>query len=515
MRKTIAPIQALLVFLVIVLSISATYDLVLAGAAKDFGVRGLDFKGQKQKTACRLVKEANITWHRGSVLWQDVVDNEGTFDWTYLDQRLKNVLKRGIKVMLTLQSVHPVFAPASGQQSKGYKKVWQSAHPCKEEDPNIPFAYDCSRIEQYKQFVRAVVERYDGDGESDAPFLADAGGNHIDYWQVENEPGKKPDEGSNRWNGNAEDYVQLFMVAQDEIAAADPEAKLALAGFTWKAIRYYLEHKDEPEKSFPYTVLERLKAEGRSIDIFDYHFYETYKKFPKIEGALADHLNFGGTDPGTFAEVPIWITETNVNKHLLDLNISETDYNTFVAKDIPKRFSTMFHQGVEKVFWHRLTDDPKATYEEEWIVPKKTVDEFVKYRGLTDKDLIPKPAYYTYELLIQKIKGKQHTASSDDEGATVVGDAPADTCPKVYRFGRGSEPDNFVYVMWYDPCEEGDPDTATINYPVAWSEVLITHVITEAGVTEPETEGPVPTTDGLLTIELTDSPVFVEKYRGN
>ena len=50
-----------------------------------------------------------------------------------------------------------------------------------------------------------------------------------------------------------------------------------------------------------------------------------------------------------------------------------------------------------------------------------------------------------------------------------------------------------------------------VNILLPWESVLITHVITEPGVTEPYTEIK-STQDGVLQITLDDSPIFVEKY---
>jgi hypothetical protein len=54
-------------------------------------------------------------------------------------------------------------------------------------------------------------------------------------------------------------------------------------------------------------------------------------------------------------------------------------------------------------------------------------------------------------------------------------------------------------------------ESKEVVIPMSWEEVLITPIITEPGVTEPETEIR-PTVDGALRITLDNSPIFVEKY---
>jgi hypothetical protein len=53
--------------------------------------------------------------------------------------------------------------------------------------------------------------------------------------------------------------------------------------------------------------------------------------------------------------------------------------------------------------------------------------------------------------------------------------------------------------------------SSKVLVPLPWDHVLITHVVSEPGVTEPETEVR-STSDGELQIILEDSPVFVDKY---
>jgi len=160
-----------------------------AEGADNFGVRGLNFTGTNLETACQMVEDAEIGWHRGDVLWRGIVDNGGNYDWGSLDQQIESILRHEISIILTLRSVHELFAPGSGQIDLGYDIVWKSTPPAPE------------YIENYKDFVRQIVERYDGDGVSDAPFVSET--KNIKYWQIENEPGKKPDEGSVFWNGTA------------------------------------------------------------------------------------------------------------------------------------------------------------------------------------------------------------------------------------------------------------------------------------------------------------------------
>lgn len=438
----------------------------LAEGAKDFGIRGLKFRMAKLETACQMVKDADIKWYRGDLTWKSLVDEEGNFNWGTLDKQTKKILRHKIRIIFTLRSVHESFAPGSGKVDLGYKTVWRSAPPAPE------------YLVYYEDFVRQVVERYDGDGLSDAPFVDEK--KNIKYWQIENEPGKKPDKGSNFWNGTASEYAELYLAAYDIIKQADPEAKVALSGFGYGAIEYSLEHGT----SFPLEVFRILDERGGGFDVFDLHFYQDYSRFSADE-ALHPVLS---TYP-QFKNKPVWVTETNVDKAELDPDYTTEEYNRFVAKDIVKRYAVLFAGKVSKVFWSKLSDRRNSS----WNVP----ENYWCFTGLTEHNeanLTPKPVYYTYALLIRKIKGKKPIVRIESQAYEWV-----------YRFGKD---DNAVYIMWYDsPLDE----SKEVLIPLSWEEVLITRVISEPGVTEPETEVR-PTVDGSLRIILDNSPIFLEKH---
>lgn len=431
---------------------------------------GVCFGPRQLRTVSKLVQNANIGWHRFVLRWNKVMDDDGNLNFEILDRQIRFILNRRIDVLLTFRSVHELFAPGSGKIHWVYKWVWQSAPP----DPYY--------LDYYRSFVREVVERYDGDGFSDAPFITSR--KNIKYWQIEVEPGRKPDQGSNYWNGTHVDYAELYLVAHDVIKDADPEASVALSAFTWWAMQYYKQHGT----SFPMEVLRILDERGGDFDIFDLHSYKGYKRFLGIGPALRAHLDAFPQ----FSAKPVWVTETNVQRNQIDPYSTIEEYNRFVAKDIVRRYCVFFGRGVQKVFWFNLLDRPKAV----WETPMGPRD-LEKFTGLTDKDFNPKPVYYTYKLLIEKIKRRKLVRR--------LRRLQPDAYTWIYKFGRG---ERTVYILWYDSPDGGWRD---VVLPLPWEEALVTQVITEPGMTEPELEVR-PIYNGELQIILDDSPVFVEKY---
>ena len=442
----------------------------VAHGFNSFGVCGLKFRPNKQGTASQMVQDADIGWTRGVVRWHKVMDDEGNLDFETLDGQIKIILNHKIKPILTLRSVHELFAPGSGKIDLGHKTVWRSAPPAPE------------YLHFYEAFVREIVERYDGDGFSDAAFITDR--KRIKYWQIECEPGKKPDQGSNYWNGTAADYAELYLFAHDVIKGADSSAQVALCAFTWAALIYFKENNN----SFLMEVLRIINEQGGNVDIFDFHFYKDYKRFFRINNLLYSHIDAYSQ----FSLKPLWVTETNIDKNKMDLNFTTEEYNRFVAKDIVKRYSVFFDGYVQKVFWFNFADKANAT----WNISMEPTD-FEKFRGLTENSFAPKPVYFTYKLLIEKIKGKKAVRR--------MRALQADNDTWIYKFGRN---DSAVYILWYD---SPDSESTEEFIQLPWEQVLITDVITEPDQTEPVTEVR-STPGGVLQITLDDSPVFVEKY---
>jgi hypothetical protein len=213
--------------------------------------------------------------------------------------------------------------------------------------------------------------------------------------------------------------------------------------------------------------------------------YGKTAKYDKNADAIVENYSH-------FKDKPIWVTETCIDKKKMDPYYTTEEFNRFVAKDIPKRYSTLFKRGIKKVFWFEFADNEDTV----WTVPMEPND-FEGFRGLADSTLIPKPAYYTYKLLIQKANGKSPVKRQRFPGL--------DPDVRIYTFGKD---DNLMYVVWYD-SSMGDSTEAFL--PLPWEEVLITRVITEPGITEPDTEIR-STENGELQLILDDSPIFIEAY---
>lgn len=179
--------------------------------------------------------------------------------------------------------------------------------------------------ENYTKFVKAVVERYDGDGINDMPGLH----NPVVYWQVENEPDPHGD-----WQG----YSHIQTITYNAIKDACPECCVLMGGMTGGGIPTF--------ETFYRPILNQLQ--GECIDVFDFHWYGNafgdYKKGKPVYEVIRK-----GLDEAGFTETEIWITEMGTYSGSPFKWKEQTEEDQ--ARDLVKRYVYPLSFGVKKVFW--------------------------------------------------------------------------------------------------------------------------------------------------------------------
>jgi len=310
--------------------------------------------------------------------------------------------------------------------------------------------YVPENIEAYKSYVRQTVERYDGDGVNDMPGLQSP----IKYWQLDNEADLRHRVRSRDKFENPKDYLEVLKATYKAVKEADTTALVMvnLAGLAqgFSGIDYIRELMERGAKDY--------------FDIFSYHVYpNTYdpaifqKYFKEVKQLIGDK--------------PIWITETAIQSKpggQFRGKASLEEQACWLIKNY------IFHiaNGVKKIFWLSPSDGSP-----------KTPDYIAKYGGLTTFNGIKKPSYYTYRLMVSKLKGFNSVTTIQDG---------------QYRFEfKNKEP---VYIMWTDKEK-----TINMSSYLNSQEVLITYPIQKEGQSEPETK--IVKTE---SIPLSEVPIFVE-----
>jgi len=302
--------------------------------------------------------------HPGPFVWDKIEPVKGLYDFSETDQYVQAAQQYGIQVMAT------IWPYAEWDQEYWRQQPdWQPSQGFEEFLPES--RYKPHDMEAYKAFVRALVERYDGDGIDDMPGLQQP----IKYWEVLNEPemGLKG-EPLNFFHGSPADYLEIVKATYEAVKEADPEAKVLNGG-----IAYVPETLSE-WNSF-WGEFFSLGG-GQYIDIITFHNLN-----PHVSTALAklkEYLEAYDIDK------PIWLTELQVAEGYdpqLGL-IGEEEQAELLVKGCIEGFAG----GIDKIFYTAYIENPQ-------------VPENLSKAALLKADGTPKKAYYAYKTMVVLLEG--------------------------------------------------------------------------------------------------------------
>lgn len=278
--------------------------------------------------------------------------------------------------------------------------------------------------QKYLNFVKAVVERYDGDGKNDMPGLK----NPILYWQVGNEPNNR---------GGIKDFAKFQKITYQVIKEACSQCKVLVGGAAQPIVPNKGFVMDEREYFDRFSVeyepiLKELNGEG--FDIFDFHWYGTaggdYRKLGLVYERIKVLLkNYG------FDGVPVWITEMGAYSGDPIETFFPYQTETQQAADYLKRFIYPLSLGIEKIF-------PAFGLMEGFKGKDDYFDHtgFI-YDGKGSNDLsygVKKLSYYTYKKMAETLEGSDWNNIQTIQEADDV---------YVYKFSKAGKP---IWVAWND-----------------------------------------------------------------
>ena len=149
--------------------------------------------------------------HPGPFVWNNIEKEKGVFFWDKADKYVAYAQNHNQKTIATIW-------PYSNWEQKS----------CKRKKGRSPFgkrfakylSKPCS-MENYKTFLLALVDRYDGDGKNDMPGLTKP----IIYWEIMNEP-----EFRMFFNGTENEFVKIFNFSSKLIRSKQKDAVIVMAG---------------------------------------------------------------------------------------------------------------------------------------------------------------------------------------------------------------------------------------------------------------------------------------------
>ena len=149
--------------------------------------------------------------HPGPFIWNHIEKEKGKFTWEEADKYVVYAQEHNQTILAT------IWPHANWEQKS-----------CKRKKARSPFgkkftkylSKPCS-MDDYKNFLIKLVDRYDGDGANDMPGLTKP----IIYWDIMNEPEFKM-----FFKGSEEDFVEIFNFSSKVIKEKQPDAVIVMAG---------------------------------------------------------------------------------------------------------------------------------------------------------------------------------------------------------------------------------------------------------------------------------------------
>ncbi|MFH1285241.1 MAG: hypothetical protein ABIH99_01540 [Candidatus Micrarchaeota archaeon] len=171
--------------------------------------------------------ESGAGWtrpHYGPFAWGHIEKEKGKFDFNETDAEVKYAGENNITMLATIWP----FAD--------WEQTCRSTEACKVSTSDIFYSWGNGKgipnsrckpcdMEAYKEFLKKLVERYDGDGVEDMPELKVP----VRYWEISNEPEMR-EETLTFFRGNEQDYVEILEASYDAVKEACPNCTVVQGG---------------------------------------------------------------------------------------------------------------------------------------------------------------------------------------------------------------------------------------------------------------------------------------------
>jgi len=438
-----------------------------------------------------LIVELGVKWVRIQTFWRDVEPSPGMRKWTRLDSFVKKAQAINTTVMFRPQPIN----------NWGFSKELFDAQrkDMKRSGGRLTTAHTLAYPEDmkaYLAFVRDTVERYDHDGISDMPGLKAP----LEVWEIMNEFDFK-------WKSGTEKFKQFYRQVKATIKEADPNAKVSSGGSAtvvpWALEDGYLKYDYWVKKSNQLMTRQDMQAIAQAAKTKDptapkwyagfYHRRELIEALIDVGPDGVDYMDihqYGEWDniPG----VALWLRDQMDKRgYRLPLTTSEMGSNywtrteaytpEYQAEEIIKYHCVCLASGFTRIIWSSLRPHGDK------------LGETFNNTSLLTRDGKPKPAYLTYRLMTQKLRGLKSARR-----LRLPDEVPWDEYTRVYEFETAS---GKVYIAWSDLIRGRH-----LEWPWQEKGAKITHLDGTTQVAKiRQDKGP-----RKLILELTRTPLFFE-----
>jgi len=375
-------------------------DLVAAGGDMDDYWKPFEDIGFKWDRGPHGSYKLDSGWAFG---WHQIEDVEGTYDFTETDEYVREQQIRGIHGLPTLW---PYVEWDQARRKAELGNKWQTSGG---HGGTIPESrYMPHNMNAYRNYVKAVVERYDGDRVDDMPDLRYP----IKYWEVMNEPETSLLKDAIVQDNPHEVYYKILKASYESVKEVCADCQVHQGGVGELNI-------------FWTKVLDMGGA--NYFDIWSIHSIPPYLNTDDF------YIKNSKEIIAKYApEKDVWIAETNMPAGVSistmgkTIKLSETDQ----AKTLITAHVKGFAAGAKKIFY--------TAYKAEQTTSDTEVE---KIAGLGASALITntgrkRPAYYAMKTMINKLDFFTNIEKLQVSNA------------EAYKFEFKDK--NPVYVYWSD-----------------------------------------------------------------
>jgi len=377
-----------------------------------------------------FMKDLGIHWDRvhlpGIFSWNVIEKSRGHYDWTITDALVDISQDYGIHLT-------PNIWPYAAWDQDAYSKISDkklidlglgsgAAVPVDSSFP-IPKRYGIpNNLESYKNWLAALVERYNGNGIKDMPGLRYP----IKYWEIA---------GGYRaivpffFQGTVEEFVRLLEISYVTIKENDPESSIINAGPASLA-RILEEPELDLNKDQEIVFFDETLKLG-SGDYFDILSIMTNGLNKNSSLKLINHYQnllekYGCVKPLWISEIASHCNKGDFMRYALPNRSPEEQ-----AANQVKQFTIAFSAGIKMAFYTAL--GPAKPKGFELSSPLESIG-YIDMVSLLDGKGEKRPAYHTFKLMISLLDNFKKVESLKSTGET-----------DIYLFKSDK---NSIYVLW-------------------------------------------------------------------
>lgn len=386
---------------IFIIAIAFAPDGANAAQKKTLQFKNSHFGFMHPEQSYDAVEDLNVHWsrpHPGPFIWGEVESKNGEYDWSEVDEFVQEAQSHDVNIIAT------IWPFADWDQKKCRKKISSEARESFEtlgDYRNKP----CN-MKRYKRWLRAAVERYDGDGKKDMAGLQ----HPILYWEVVNEPSFKRTDTIVFFAGSPKSYASVLKQSYKTIKKARKSAKVLNGGLA-----------------------------GVSSTVQNYWGKVFRRKTKKKINILTFHT-IGGPDKLQVPETKSFLSAQGVNKNLwlteLEFEARSQQEESLTSEEwavyMVQQYAYAFSQGVQKIFYVGLDDSPAD--EEAWLLVGGSS------KGKKSTAATKQATYYAFQTMVEKIDywtaaeqitEEQYRFTVDGESVYVLWGTAEDTLPNA------------------------------------------------------------------------------------